>query len=284
MTPLVGALVGLLAGAGVWVAAVGVVGVAVRERPRRPIIASRGPLLVRGLVAVVAWSVVWFLTGWPMAGAVGAAVALLVPSLVAARRQRDRELERIEALATWSEMLRDTIASHAGLNQAVAVTARVAPASIRSEVRMLAVRAERTSLSSALRQFAAALADPIADMIVSALVIADERQAQRLTDLLSEIATSARQQAAMRMRVETGRARTYASSQALVVITLGLVVALLVMSPRFLDPYDTFGGQVVLGIIGALFAGALYGLVQLGRPVRAPRLLAGIEPGPRGPP
>src|SRR5690606_29741953 len=99
----------------------------------------------------------------------------------------------------------------------------------------------------------------------AALVIADENQARNLASLLSEIARSARDQAAMRVRVETGRARTYASSQALVAITLALVVTLLLFSPEFLAPYDTLAGQLVLGLVGGLFVGALWSLVQLGR-------------------
>jgi Flp pilus assembly protein TadB len=174
-------------------------------------------------------------------------------------------------------MLRDTIAAHAGLREAIAVTARVAPAPIRRQVQALAVRAERESLTVALRQFAIEVADPVADLIVAALVIAAERQAQRLAELLSQIAASAREQSSMRIRVETGRARTYASSRALVVITFGLAVCLLVFSPKFMAPYDTFTGQIVMMLIGVLFAGALWSLVLLGQPATPPRLLIGVE-------
>jgi Flp pilus assembly protein TadB len=132
-------------------------------------------------------------------------------------------------------------------------------------------------LGAALRQFAVDMSDPVADLIVASLVIAAERQAQRLSDLLSQIATAAREQTAMRLRIETGRARTYASSRALVVITFGLAVVLMVFSPKFMAPYDTATGQVVLIVIGGLFAAALAALASMSRPVRPPRLLAGIE-------
>ena len=184
---------------------------------------------------------------------------------------------RSEAIAAWAEMLRDTISSHAGLQEAIGITAQVAPAAIRNEVQALSVRAERGSLTDALRQFAVDVDDPVADLVVASLAIAAERQAQRLSDLLSQIAVSAREQTAMRLRVETGRARTYASSKALVAITFGLAVVLMVFSPTFMEPYDTATGQLVLIGIGALFAGALWGLVQLGRPATSPRLLSGIE-------
>jgi len=184
---------------------------------------------------------------------------------------------RSDAVASWTEMLRDTIASHAGLQEAIAVTSRVAPPPIRAEVQQLAIRAERDTLTSALRRFAEDLDDPVADLVVASLVIAAERQAQRLAELLGQIAAAAREQAAMRLRVETGRARTYASSRALVVITFGLAVLLLLFAPSFMEPYDSIAGQIVLIAIGGLFAGALWGLVLLGRPAAAPRLLSGIE-------
>jgi Flp pilus assembly protein TadB len=279
MVSLLGAVIGLLAAGGIWVIVAGIRGIP--EHARR----SRLPVNwkatgIKTAAAAGVWAVVWAVTSWPMAGLVGAGVVATVPMLIEARQAKNAALAKTEALATWAEMLRDTIAAHAGLNNAVAATARVAPAPIRAPLRTLAVRAEHQGLSPALRQFAAEVADPVADLIVAALVIADERQARNLTDLLGEIAASARAQAAMRLRVETGRARTYASAQALVAITLGLVVVLLTFSPSVLEPYDTAAGQVVLGVVGGLFVGALWTLVQLGRPALTPRLLAGIEAQP----
>ena len=60
-------------------------------------------------------------------------------------------------------------------------------------------------------------------------------------------------------------------------ITGTMVVVLAVGSPEFMAPYDTAWGQVVLGIAGALFAGAVWGLIGLSRPVPEPRVLAGVE-------
>lgn len=275
MTTLAGAIVGLLAGTGVWLAIAGWRGVAVPDRSRRSIDVEG--LWWRAALVLVAFLAAVVVTGWPAAGALAAASAGVAPMLAGVRSSRERLTRRSDAVAAWAEMLRDTITSHAGLQEAIAVTARVAPAPIRSEVQMLAVRAERETLTVALRQFAADMDDPVADLVVASLVIAAERQAQRLADLLTQIAGAARDQAAMRLRVETGRARTYASSRALVSISFGLAVVLMAFSPKFMEPYDSFTGQVVLVIIGGLFASALWGLVLLGRPATSPRLLAGIE-------
>jgi tight adherence protein B len=277
MIPVAGAIVGLLTAVGVWIAIAGLVGVTVRERPARTIVWA--DWWWRGALIAVGFTVGWLVTGWPAAGVLAAAGAGIAPMLIGTRKRRDELLARTEALAVWAEMLRDTISSHAGLREAIAVTARVAPAPIRTEVQALSVRAERDALPVALRRFAVDVADPVADLVVAALVIAAERQAQRLAELLSQIAAAAREQAAMRQRVETGRARTYASSKALVAITAGLVVGLLVFSPKFMAPYDTLTGQIVLTVVGAVFAGALWGLVVLGRPADSPRLLSGVETG-----
>jgi Flp pilus assembly protein TadB len=275
MRTLAGAVTGLLFAAGVWIAMAGFRGVRQRSTVRRPI--SWDQLWWRGGLVVAAAAAGWALTGWPAAGVLAGGAAAVAPLLSGTRRRRDELNAKSEALASWAEMLRDTITAHAGLREAIALTARVAPAPIRKEVQLLAVRAERESLTTALRRFAVEVADPVADLIVASLVIAAERQAQRLAELLTQIAGSAREQSAMRLRVETGRARTYASSRALVAITFGLAVILLVFSPTFMSPYDSATGQIVLMAIGALFAGALWSLVQLGRPVTPPRLLAGIE-------
>ena len=275
MRTLAGAVTGLLFAAGVWIAIAGFRGVTQRSTVRRPI--SWDQLWWRGGLFVAAAAAGWALTGWPAAGVLAGGAAAVAPLLSGTRRRRDELNAKSEALASWAEMLRDTITAHAGLREAIALTARVAPAPIRKEVQLLAVRAERESLTTALRRFAVEVADPVADLIVASLVIAAERQAQRLAELLTQIAGSAREQSAMRLRVETGRARTYASSRALVAITFGLAVILLVFSPTFMSPYDSATGQIVLMAIGALFAGALWALVQLGRPVTPPRLLAGIE-------
>ena len=281
MRALTGFTVGIMAAVGVWIAIAGFLGVAAKEsRVARTL--RWDDLWWRAVIVLVAFVAGWVLTGWPAAGGVAAGCATVMPLLSGTRRNRQRLEARSDAVASWAEMLRDTISSHAGLREAIAVTARVAPTPIRAEVQALAVRAERESLPGALRRFADEVGDPVADLVVASLVIAAERQAQRLAELLSEIAKSAREHAAMRSRVETGRARTYASSRALVAITFGLAVVLMVFSPQFMKPYDAFTGQLVMLAIGALFVGALWSLVQLGRPATAPRLLA-AEDGKRQP-
>ncbi len=110
----------------------------------------------------------------------------------------------------------------AGLEQAIIATAPVAPLPIRAEVVTLAVRLEGERLAPALRAFADEVADPTGDLVVAALVLAAEHQAQRLGELLGSLAAAARDQATMRLRVEAGRARTRTSVKVVVGVTATL--------------------------------------------------------------
>lgn len=273
-----GAVIALIAAAGVWLFVAGWVGQPVREpRPRLRMDVDLARFGWSALIAVIVFGVVTAATGWPAAGVTFATVSVMVPMFMATHRLRRQAVARTEALASWAEMLRDTISAHAGLHQAVAVSSVVAPAAIRADVRRLAVRSEQMPLSRALRMFAADVADPVSDLIVAALTIADEHQAQNLPQLLGRVASTTREQAAMRLRVEAQRAQTYASARALVVITLFMAVVLMFTSPQFMDPFDSVVGQVVMLIIGALFSGAVWALMLMSRPVPVPRMLAGIE-------
>jgi Flp pilus assembly protein TadB len=269
-----GAVIGLMVAVGVWFTVAGLTPRPVVVRQVGRPVAWR-PLLMRAGAAGGVFLAVWLATGWPAAGLVAAAGMWVAPLLVQAKRERSVVNERADGLAAWAEMLRDTISAHAGLHEAIALTAPVAPQSIRPQVQSLAARAERQPLGQALGRFATEVADPVADLIVAALTIAADRQAQRLPELLTQIAAAAREQSSMRLRVDTGRARTYASARALVVITFGLAVGLLLFSPSFMVPYDTATGQLVLMGIGGMFAGALAGLVSMSRPTLPPRLFVG---------
>ena len=179
----------------------------------------------------------------------------------------------IEAIAGWAEMLRDTMAGAAGLEQAIVATATVAPLPIRAEVVTLSVRLEGERLAPALRAFADEVADPTCDLVVAALILAAEHQAQRLGELLGSLAQAARDQATMRLRVEAGRARTRTSVRVIVGATGGLALGLAVLNRGYLAPYDSAVGQLVLLLVGGVFAAAFMWLAKMTRPASVERFL-----------
>jgi len=212
-------------------------------------------------------------TGWPVAALLAGAACWGIPQLFVESKAQAQLIARVEAVAGWAEMLRDTMAGAAGLEQAIAASAPVAPLPIRREVATLAARLERERLGPALRAFADEVADPTCDLVVAALLLAAEHQASRLGELLGTLATAARDQATMRLRVEAGRARTRTSVKVIVGVTLGLALFLAVLNHGYLAPFGSPVGQLVLLFVGGLFAAAFAWLAKMTRPVQPSRFL-----------
>lgn len=232
------------------------------------------PVLRLGL-AVGAGVVVGLVTRWPVGAVAAAMFGAVAPELLGGNRARQVETARIEAVAAWVELLRDTLAGAAGIEQAIMASATAAPAPIRAEVKGLAVRLERERLVPALRAFANELADPTVDLVVVALTLASQRRARRLGELLGTLAQATRDRATMRLRVEASRARLRTSVRVIVATTLVVMAALIVLNRGYLSPYDSALGQLVLGLVAGLFATAMWWLSRLGRLEAPQRLAAG---------
>jgi len=273
MTAL-GVLLGAGAGLGVALIALGIRGVESRRQTDRVTRTRVERHTLRLAVAVGAAVLVGAVTGWPVAALLAAAACWGVPALFTESKAQTATIARVEAVAGWAEMLRDTMAGAAGLEQAIAATATVAPLPIRRDVATLAARLERQRLAPALRAFADDVADPTCDLVVAALLLAAEHQASRLGELLGTLATTARDQATMRLRVEAGRARTRTSVKLIVGITLGLALFLAVLNHGYLAPYGSGVGQLVLLLVGGLFAAAFAWLAKMTRPAEPARFLA----------
>lgn len=120
-------------------------------------------------LGIAAGGITLLVTRWPAAALVALAFGLAAPALGGA----SEGLERLEAIAVWTEMLRDSLGSSSGLSQSIMVTAPLAPRALAVEVASLAARL-RAGVPSrvALRNFADQIADPTADVVVAALILA----------------------------------------------------------------------------------------------------------------
>lgn len=224
-------------------------------------------------VAVGLMAGVW--TRWPVAALLAAVGAWALPGLIGPDREHKHRLARIEAIATWTESLRDTLGAAAGLEQAITATAAMAPGPIRDEVTRLVARLRRGDrLAPALRTLAIELDDATGDLVVTALVMAAERNARHIGELLTSLATAARDQASLRMRVMAGRARIRTSSRVITAVTLSMAGGLVLLNRRYLSPYDTAGGQLVLVVVGGLFAFGFGWLSRISRVTEPDRVLA----------
>jgi Flp pilus assembly protein TadB len=225
--------------------------------------------------AAAAGMVSGLLTGWVVGAVLVGLAVWALPRLLGRDPGHTRRLARVEAVATWAEMLRDTLSAAAGLEQAILATAPLTPAAIRTEVGELATGiGNGQRLAPALRRLAERLDDPVGDLVIAALLLAAEQQTRQLADLLGSLADAARGQAAMRMRVEAGRARTRTSIRVIVGTTLAFATAVVLLNRDYLHTYDSPRGQLVLLGIGALFALGFAWLARIARVARPDRFLS----------
>ncbi len=223
------------------------------------------------LVAVV---IVAAVTRWPVAALLAGCATWILPALIGPDRDHTYRLARIEAIATWTEGLRDTLNAAAGLQQALVATATMPPPPIRTEVIDLARRLQTGNpLAPALRDFGANLDDATADLVVAALVMAAERNAGHLAELLSSLAATAREQASLRMRVAAARATVRTSTRVITTVTLTMAAGLALLNRAYLAPYSTVLGPFVLLIVGGLFAAGFTWLGRIARVAEPPRVL-----------
>ena len=220
---------------------------------------------------------VWILCGWTFPSiASGVATLVVTRSSIGAGGARDNE-DVAEAVALWTEQLRDTLAAAHGLQQTLVATAPHAPSRIAGPVQRLAAKLPYSSMSQSLREFADEINHSSADFVAAALIAATEHEARDLGPLLGHLAQCSREEARMHQRIWVGRSRTRTAVRIISVTVVGFVGALLLLNKDYLEPYATGDGQVVLVAIVAVFASALI-LLQTGSAVRVPeRFLVGEE-------
>ena len=273
-----------LLGAGI---AFGVVLVAQGSRPTtesgRP---PRSPRLGREsrsrlLRAAALGALVLVVTRWPVAAIASALLGWFSSDLLGGRAARDAGVTRTEAIATWTEMLRDTIAAAHGLEAAIAATASVAPAPIRAEVLALAVAIEHEPLPTALGALADDLAHPIGDLVVAALSVAASGSVRDLAELLGTLAASARDEAAMQLRVEAARARMRTAVRIITGCTIATAAGLVALNPSYVDVYSSGLGQLTLSLIAICWGLALAWLAKMSQ-FRTPERFLITEGSPTG--
>jgi Flp pilus assembly protein TadB len=188
-----------------------------------------------------------------------------------------RAIDRLDALATWTEALRDTIAGAVGLEQAIPATAVNAAPAIKPSLNLLVDRLRiREPLPSALMRFADDLDDPSADLIVAALVLNARLRGPGLREVLGALADSAREELDVRRKVAAERRSTRRSVQVVVAITLVMAASQVLFNSAYMAPYTSFIGQAVLTVVIGLYALGLLWLRRLARIEVPERFLIGV--------
>jgi Flp pilus assembly protein TadB len=197
------------------------------------------------------------LTGWIVVAMAVAALVAAVPGVGRPQIHTRNEQEMVDAIATWTEQLRDTLAGSHGLEQAIVATSAHAPFALRQSVKKLASFIGYGSLEDGLRRFGDDINNSTADFVVAALITASQHQARDVGQLLTHIAQCARDESKMRSRVWVGRARTRSAVKIIASVIGAFVAGLFVFNRTYLQPYSSIEGQVVLSCILGVFAFSL---------------------------
>lgn len=221
-------------------------------------------LSTRTAVAMVVGAVVLAATRWPTAAIASGILVFFWNQLFGGLAAERAALARVEALAGWTESLRDTIAGAVGLEQAIPATARAASPAIRENLHTLVDRLRaRMPLPQALEYFADDMDDASADLVIAALILNSRLRGPGLREVLGALAQSSREEVDMRQRVMAQRSSTRRSVQIVVGVSVAVVLGLAIFNKSFVQPYSTVTGQMVLlGVIG-LFAAGFYWLRRL---------------------
>jgi Flp pilus assembly protein TadB len=263
-------------GAAVWLLVLACLGTPGPSRHRT--LSSGTVLTPRVGVAIAVGLLVAVLTRWPVAALGAAALVWAWPKVTGTGPNARDAIERLEALAGWTESIKDTIAGAVGLEEAIPASAPAAGPSIRLQVDRLVERLRaREPLPVALRRFADDLNDPSADLVVAALVLNAQLRGPGLRATLDALATSARDELDLRRRVDAGRRALRSGVRIIVGVTVGFVGLLALLDSGYLDPYDTAVGQLVLAGVAGVFAAGFAWLRSLAAETTPPRLLTKHE-------
>ncbi len=228
-------------------------------------------LAVKIVASVVAAVVTMAITGWPVAGLLVFCACVGIPAVLNATKSMI-DGGKVEAIAGWTELLRDSLASSSGLLQAIVSTATISPKTIRSAVERMASRlANGMPIADAITKFGEELDDPSGDLLVCALLLAAGTKTQRLADLLGELATSMREEVAARMRIEASRASAKSSVRTVVIFSALFFLALLLLAHSYLAPFGSPAGQLALLFVGVCYVLGVWLMLKMDKlptPVR----------------
>ncbi|WP_380281246.1 type II secretion system F family protein [Kitasatospora purpeofusca] len=215
----------------------------------------------------------WLFTGIPLSVLLVPLAVFGLPWLFDATRSDTDRIERLEALSEWTQRIADVLLLGVGLNQAIVTSRRTAPAAIESEVGELAARLQaRWRPEEALRVFADSMADATADKVLAALLLRAGDSGPGLARALADMADSVREEVRQRRTIEADRAKHRTTIRWLVGIIL-LVVVVGSFNTEYTRPYGTVLGQLVLGVVCALFVAVIAWMRALASYPPVPRLL-----------
>ncbi|WP_042380280.1 type II secretion system F family protein [Streptacidiphilus melanogenes] len=220
--------------------------------PRRSVRLSRAAQEQRRLqivLAVVGGVLGWLLSGYVVSLLIVPLLVFGLPWFLRATMTQNQGIDRLEALAEWTQRLSDVLLLGLGVEQALVSSLRTAPAAIEADVSELVGRIQsRMNPEEALRLFGDRLGDATADKVLATLLLRISDRGPGLARALADTADSVREEVRQRRVIEADRARHRATIRWLVLVMVG-ASGVIALNPSYAAPYATPLGQVVLAVV-----------------------------------
>ena len=188
-------------------------------------------------------------------------------------RPADDQRILVEAIASWTENLRDTISAAAGLEQAIIATENHCPRAIAEPVQRMVASLRYGTFEDSLRRFADDVAHPTCDFVVAALITASVHHSRDLAKLLGHLAECSRSECELYLRIWVSRARTRTSVRIISGTIACFALGLFIFNAGYLSPFFTSEGFVVFLFVGTCFGSSLSWMSRIARVEIPARLL-----------
>jgi tight adherence protein B len=226
-------------------------------------------ILVVGLVVAVGVLIAF------RSGGVMPSIKAIMHDQSVRRRKAEDQRALVEAIATWTENLRDTISASSGLEQAIIATEHHSPRAIAPAVQRLVASLRYGNLEDGLRRFADDVSHPTCDFVVAALITSSQHQTRDVGQLLGHLSDCARAECHLYLRIWVSRARSRTAVRIITGAVATFVAGLVVLNPVYLRPFFSMEGALVFVCVLVCFVLALVWMQNIAR-IRTPaRFLTG---------
>jgi hypothetical protein len=205
---------------------------------------------------------------------VGAGVVLW-PMVVGGGKVERAALAKLEALAQWTEALRDLAQKGSGLESVIPRTVDTASDVLVGPLRLMSRRLSvKVPLPQALSLFADEVGDASADTVVAALALSARQRRGRLSDVLGTLSEALRDELEQRTKVMRER-NVIRREAAQVAVLSGLLVAgASLFAPPTLPVEGDSAAQVLPLVLAVAFVFVFSRVRKLAEPEPQPRFLS----------
>jgi Flp pilus assembly protein TadB len=222
-------------------------------------------------LAVLVGVVLFVLTGWVAALALGPIIVLLAPTLLGAAPPTDIPL--MEALDRWVRQVAAVLPQGRDIITAVRISRPRAPKLIAGSVDQLVSRLDgRMEPREAFQRMADELDSAEADAVLASLALAATHPRGASTTLKA-IAGNIQQRLKVLRQVEAERSKPRNSVRQITLVTIAMFGGLLVIGRSFLAPLATPPGQVLVAVAVVMYVIALVQMYRMARPRRRTRIM-----------